>query len=370
MMVSRKKLEQVILEEVEKELLEKWSHDPLEYFKSLIRNSFPYNYIQFSDIEKLGIYPASQYHTPTGIYSYPITEEIVAQLLRGSLPFATDRKYIIFFTTKPETNILLTSNSKYESFSKELLTSKFDGLWQKFHFESKTKEEVLEYWSKKATFQSPLGALWNQARMLSGPNSNMWNSIMRHLKIDGVVDDAGLGLIHEQERTQAVFFSASVLELMNIEPNMWNPQKIDKKVPKHKMLMDRAVRGDVGILREPEIVNSTLDPKARMVDSDGYVLVDYWSGNSPLHFLAVKGKMQILKHPLVTQVQDKNSQTPLHTLASNYNLSFDERLGLLRNPMITKIKDTAGRTPLYYLRQSTPKDEWEKLVRYLHGTKI
>jgi hypothetical protein len=57
-------------------------------------------YIQFSDIEKLGIYPHSNFNTPIGIYCYPLTKDIYKLLLQGKLPFAQERKYLILFKAK------------------------------------------------------------------------------------------------------------------------------------------------------------------------------------------------------------------------------------------------------------------------------
>ena len=58
-------------------------------------------YVQYSDIEKLGINPQTEHGTPVGIYSYPAEDFTPGEFIAGSLPYAADRKYLVFFTVKP-----------------------------------------------------------------------------------------------------------------------------------------------------------------------------------------------------------------------------------------------------------------------------
>ena len=70
----------------------------------------PTHFIQFSNINKLGIYPSSDFRTPMGIYSYPLTRGILDQLKKGKLPFAQNRKFIIVFKKAPGSNILVNQS--------------------------------------------------------------------------------------------------------------------------------------------------------------------------------------------------------------------------------------------------------------------
>jgi len=66
----------------------------------------PTHYMQFSDVNKLGINPKSTYNTPLGIYSYPITSLTYRKFARGKLPFAQDRKFVLVFKPREGANIV------------------------------------------------------------------------------------------------------------------------------------------------------------------------------------------------------------------------------------------------------------------------
>lgn len=68
----------------------------------------PEYYMQFSNVNKLGINPKSGYRTPLGIYSYPVTKQIYNLFINGRLPFAQDRKYIIVFKPREDKNIVVS----------------------------------------------------------------------------------------------------------------------------------------------------------------------------------------------------------------------------------------------------------------------
>lgn len=82
--------------------------------KYLTDDERPQYYMQFSDIDKLGINPQSDFNTPLGIYSYPITQDTLQSLYKGQLPYATERNYIIVFKIRDNTNIIF-NNEPYNS---------------------------------------------------------------------------------------------------------------------------------------------------------------------------------------------------------------------------------------------------------------
>lgn len=67
----------------------------------------PRYFMQFSDTNKLGINPKSKYNTPLGIYSYPITKEMIEKFKIGKLPFAQKRKNIIIFKARNPNRIIV-----------------------------------------------------------------------------------------------------------------------------------------------------------------------------------------------------------------------------------------------------------------------
>jgi len=87
---------------------------PEKMNKYLSDDNEPKFFMQFSYINKLGINPRSDWKTPLGIYSYPITTNLLSQFKKGRLPFAQDRKFIIVFSIRPGTKIYNTSPDTLE----------------------------------------------------------------------------------------------------------------------------------------------------------------------------------------------------------------------------------------------------------------
>ena len=69
-------------------------------------NQIPTHYMHFSDVNKIGVKPASSFQTPLGIYFYPVNEKIVGQLENGKIPFASERKYLHIVKPNENSNIL------------------------------------------------------------------------------------------------------------------------------------------------------------------------------------------------------------------------------------------------------------------------
>ena len=69
----------------------------------------PTHYMHFSDLNKIGIKPQSQYETPLGIYFYPVNEKILGQLEKGKIPFASERKFLHVVKPSENSNILYTA---------------------------------------------------------------------------------------------------------------------------------------------------------------------------------------------------------------------------------------------------------------------
>ena len=88
----------------------------------------------------------------------------------------------------------------------------------------------------------------------------------------------------------------------------------------------RAEKGDVTILFDRSVSKAA----------------DAYGSQSPLHHLANKGKIEVLQHPDVAIVQDRNKVTPLHLLAGS------GKVEALLHPAAGTIKDNTGNTPLHY----------------------
>ena len=85
----------------------------------------PTHYMHFSDLNKIGIKPQSGYETPLGIYFYPVNEEILGQLEKGKIPFASERKFLHVVRPRKNAEILYTDESFTEQDFNEKLVKLF-----------------------------------------------------------------------------------------------------------------------------------------------------------------------------------------------------------------------------------------------------
>ena len=160
----------------------------------------PEYYMQFSDVNKLGINPKSGYSTPLGIYSYPITKQLYRLFIAGKLPFAQGRKYIIVFKPNEDKNIVLS------------LGKRNDG-----GIDSKTFEEMLEKLLSKEVSDGKV-------------NRGVYHAYRRHTQGQGFKADEILKLtngfirkdnfINKVYRNKAVSFFARLAadEFLNEKP--------------------------------------------------------------------------------------------------------------------------------------------------------
>lgn len=178
-------------------------------------------FIQFSDINKLGVNPKTEFNTPAGIYAYPL-KQIWKDLVNNKIPFAGERKYVILFQA---VNYI---TNRYNSLDSDI---------QKLYKFYRLIDNQVRLGKMNATNQTPLGQLWNITRMIASRETGdsvsnsiwKWNSIFRKLGYNGVADLKGEGIIHENEPTQAVFFSTQGLNVINVIENNRYTNNIDYK---------------------------------------------------------------------------------------------------------------------------------------------
>ena len=205
----------------------------------------PEYFMQFSDVNKLGINPSSKYNTPLGIYSYPITKQIFRLFTKGKLPFAQDRKYIIVFKPKEDKNVIISLGKRnnggiddetYRAVLEDLVpdlnkANKWidDSDLSADEWDAEASGESNNTGYGKARSTTNLGKLWYFTYLIRN-NSTAWRTLLQNkLGIDGVVDAAGEGFIHPSERIQGVFFSKDVIEQVETIRNTETPAKIDRR---------------------------------------------------------------------------------------------------------------------------------------------
>ena len=209
----------------------------------------------------------SKYMTPWGIYTYSMLDmykEYPPPSVSGEqvfrVPFAGEKEWIAVIQKTPECRTLHTTSYKSNDLTKDLPKLRHDilQLMQKKHGKNYHKTQSLDFFNDIVTFSKHLAKsnrvaakLWNVTRM-SGflvekswseiselfekdeeailstlkkfvPKPTLWATILRRAPgkqfYYDLVDDPGLGVIHENEPRQAVFFSRKGYKVVKIIPN-------------------------------------------------------------------------------------------------------------------------------------------------------
>ena len=190
---------------------------------SVIENLRPYSknsraFITFTNINKVGVNPQSNFSTPLGIYAYPL-RAFWEDIENDKIPYAGDRPYVSLLLVKRNAKIL-NNNYSYNDLDQDLLKL------YKFCEEKKLVESNREFVRlkddayEKYSFEStkPVFYIWAITRYiaflltLSGEDNinhiTKWSSIFNKvLGYDGAIDFRGWGFIHPNEPKQALFLT-------------------------------------------------------------------------------------------------------------------------------------------------------------------
>ena len=290
----------------------------------------PTAFFTLTQIEKVGINPQSQYGTPLGLYSYPVTDAMVDQLMgvyipedeydpinvkkkatgiskkimsltEGymELPFVATAPYITFFKVKP-VGVFYTSigidTGQLESMIQTLreYTESFD-----FKSFNNILRTIRSTYSGKSSVDN-LKTVWELTHSLSDALANksgdspikkavssgdsvIWRRLMLEAGINAVVDDAGLGLIHPNEKTQAVVFKMPIVEIV---------QQFDNKSPSASLAPGRARQKELDPTDSLE-EDPTEEYMAQNVSSEKIAAIEKLksaisSGQNSLDFLSIR----------------------------------------------------------------------------------
>lgn len=167
------------------------------------------------------------------------------------LPYAGDRPWATLF--KMEGNIIsletITDAEAYEWYAKieELLEKSAIPTEQDYVLEE--FESILNQSKAHARVNTPAGRFWYvtflTSRLLSEESDYFsskwenktpvnWNLLFRLIGIDGIVDP-GLGIIHDNEPTQAVCFSKKSIKATSRAPNKYSPDDMKTSEIKRKL---------------------------------------------------------------------------------------------------------------------------------------
>jgi hypothetical protein len=127
-------------------------------------------YMSYTAIDELGINPRSGYHTPIGIYSYPIIDRIISGIITSKdmsrVPYMGETPYVWIFEPKNRDRGLIISEYTDSDYS--------DDVSKLFRYISAKKvriasafDEVQNRAENESRKQSPAGNIWNFTRVLA-----------------------------------------------------------------------------------------------------------------------------------------------------------------------------------------------------------
>lgn len=215
-------------------------------------------YIHFGNVPKVGIYPASPYSTPVGIYSYPLTARIYDLLVKDQIPFMGDAKYL--YVLQMENLLELDHQVDYKKYLLSIMDKIISFVKAKWNiYEKKLKDKAAsrfftanwnedyyidfdqvalieskrldtpEYFINDIVFKI-LNVFLSEADKINGTrfwyflnaislyDSKISSSLIRYLGYDGMLD-LGNGIIHKNEPSQAVAVKTENIKILDFFEN-------------------------------------------------------------------------------------------------------------------------------------------------------
>lgn len=201
-------------------------------------------FTSFTAVDKLGINPKSTFETPIGIYAYPVSwvaKTLGREKATSTLPYAGEQPYVNIFNAAG--NILNIATAKQPELNDYY--KKIAQIWAS-HSGKDIKQatadikQIISDAATDANVKTPGGKFWFVTmtvsnNLTSGSEKPMitWTKLFRQLGIDGIVDcgtnGVGKGIIHDNEPTQAVFFSVKSIVNNQRYNNTTSPGEISTR---------------------------------------------------------------------------------------------------------------------------------------------
>ena len=230
----------LILKNWRKYLLKEAYKEERDAFTELIGD--PRAFFTMSTVSRLGVYALSEYHTPNGIYCYPLSTKMTIDLIGNNLPYKTraplvhvflvDWDRVLDFGRYTTADLKRDISILQKAYPKEKV-SHSSGIVRPF-----VSLEMAEKLYKKSPFQKsqakyvPGARLWAMTHDLK-KDTNDWARILsRVLGYDGAIDP-GYGIIHSNEPNQAVFFpqsrKANIIKVMTFKNGIYYKEYVEAR---------------------------------------------------------------------------------------------------------------------------------------------
>jgi uncharacterized protein YjbI with pentapeptide repeats len=146
--------------------------------------------LHFGTVEKIGVNPRSEYHTPLAVCAFPLTEEIFKQFLKIKLPFAQQRtKYLYLLEIRPEARVFYSTPRFFNQGVGPEYVGEADESREFFY--STLPENVPQYFSEEH---------------LTVAKAAQWGRKLMDMGIAVWVDADNESILHGNEPSQVMFF--------------------------------------------------------------------------------------------------------------------------------------------------------------------
>lgn len=205
-------------------------------------------YIHLADIPKVGVNPATTFFTPGGVYAYRL-RRMWKEIENNGLPFAGHRKYVfVLEPTRKMTAFARYTASEWRSDAAKLV-SKYGRKRFNLSMDTETFQDYVNVAIQKGLPEydfanlslndlmhvayytltnrhrmHPIGVMLGTTRLIAmdgeryEPNIWVWNKILRELGHYSLYDH-GLGIIHKNEPSQALFLSPDSYRIVTMLEN-------------------------------------------------------------------------------------------------------------------------------------------------------
>ena len=244
-------------------------------------------FLHYAFVEKVGLYPKSFFQTPLGIYAYPLTDYVFRRFKLGRLPYGAGSPLLALLRVVPDATVLHSDPDLAESDLVRLTQKAVHLDWGR---SDGFAAQLAAAARRNAQVATNLGQLWNVTRLLSSlwqeiarylhlpvesvvgypqrlgrtagadwaaytlpPAPKAWSALWLRLGIDGVNDNGGLRIIHENESVQTVFFHKGAVEVVDMFRNTMTPEGIVRR-QRHTHAHENAMAQKVS--RNPNVVNT------------------------------------------------------------------------------------------------------------------
>lgn len=201
-------------------------------------------YITFTDLQKVGIKPLSNFNTPNGVYTYPLKESWKTYRVEHyktleRFPFASDRPFITILQGKH-------SNGFIQDMIKDYTSKDYDRDKDKLlkMCEDRTLLDTIEKMAIKTAdsfHKNIVGYFWNMTRIISSQfkeefnlsghsDTQTWNNLLRRMGYTGFADKSAKSIIHTSEPLQAFFLTSSEYKVIDRIKNKNYKEMSDKDI--------------------------------------------------------------------------------------------------------------------------------------------